>query len=123
MQRDQLLPCFLQATEDLLPRQDNSKMACPSTIRKPYQKLVQDCQGAGSAMLVSCGAFSKASSGFYLNIYHRDEAVSAAANGCLQTRLSCALLWHYKAVVKVVESSVTTIWNHWLYDAHKKQDS
>lgn len=49
----QVLPCFLNLTQELFPRADDSKMECPRVVRKPYSQAVKDCKGSGAAQLVS----------------------------------------------------------------------
>eukprot|EP00775_Hariotina_reticulata_P005277 gene5277-5512_t len=46
-----ILPCFLNITQQLYPRPDDSHMECPYIIRKTYEQAIQDCKGSDSSHL------------------------------------------------------------------------
>lgn len=48
----QLLPCILNITQELVPRPDDSHMKCPLIYRKPQQQAIKDCSSTGPAQLV-----------------------------------------------------------------------
>eukprot|EP00775_Hariotina_reticulata_P007361 gene7361-7572_t len=47
----QLLPCILNITQELIPRPDDSHMKCPLIYRKPWQQAMKDCSSTGPAQL------------------------------------------------------------------------
>jgi hypothetical protein len=49
---DVILPCFLNITQELYPRQDGSHMECPYIIRKTHDQAAQDCKGSDTTDLV-----------------------------------------------------------------------